>query len=370
MALAISVSLLMAIIIAIIFFRSRQKQKRVNELLNRQNEMIEKQASQLSLQNKKLIELDSFKEGMTGMIVHDLKNPLNVILGLTKNPDVKQAGTLMLNMVMNILDIQKFESAQMKLQKMTWSLSKIVNHAVLQVKMLMEIKSILFQNQITNLIIVNVDFEIVSRVFVNLLTNAIKYTPNNGKITLNAQINKTAFEPSSNFDQFVKITITDTGQGIPANSLELIFDKFAQVEAKNSGGVRSTGLGLSFCKMAVEAHGGKIGVDSELGKGSEFWFTLLKVSSAGIDQDVKNEIDSEQCPIKENSSLLTGSEKLFLSKYTKELSKYAVYEYSSIKNILDSIEKTDIQNINQWITDIRNTLKSCNEEKYNELINI
>jgi signal transduction histidine kinase len=72
----------------------------------------------------------------------------------------------------------------------------------------------------------------------------------------------------------VRVFVADTGPGIPPDFHESIFDKFVQVDGSALPRNRSTGLGLAFCKMAVEAHGGRIGVDSELGKGSNFWFTL------------------------------------------------------------------------------------------------
>ncbi len=71
-----------------------------------------------------------------------------------------------------------------------------------------------------------------------------------------------------------RLTITDQGPGIPADYRERIFDKYGQVESRQTGRKYSTGLGLTFCKMAVEAHGGSIGVESEEGKGSTFWITL------------------------------------------------------------------------------------------------
>jgi signal transduction histidine kinase len=101
---------------------------------------------------------------------------------------------------------------------------------------------------------------------VNLLGNAVKFTPSGGRVTLLAQ-----HEPS---ESAVKFTVRDTGPGIPEEAFERIFEKFGQVGPRPASRSLSTGLGLAFCKMAVEAHGGRIGVQSRLGEGSEFWFTL------------------------------------------------------------------------------------------------
>jgi signal transduction histidine kinase len=112
------------------------------------------------------------------------------------------------------------------------------------------------------------DRDIVRRVLVNLLGNALKFTPEGGSITVGA-------EPQQGPGETVCVWVRDTGPGIAPEHQGRIFDKFYQVRpGATAGGVASTGLGLSFCRMAVEAHGGRIGVDSEPGQGSRFWFTL------------------------------------------------------------------------------------------------
>ena len=108
------------------------------------------------------------------------------------------------------------------------------------------------------------DPEVIGRIVANLLGNALKFTPASGEVRVSAV-------PSANE---VKINVADTGPGIPAEYRERIFEKFGQVEGQKEGKKHSTGLGLTFCKLAAEAHGGKIGVDSEVGHGSTFWFTL------------------------------------------------------------------------------------------------
>ena len=80
-----------------------------------------------------------------------------------------------------------------------------------------------------------------------------------------------SFDPAGNA---VRFAVADTGEGIPEEAFDLIFDKFGQAETRKSGRKMSTGLGLTFCKLAVEAHGGRIWVESELGKGSTFHFTI------------------------------------------------------------------------------------------------
>jgi len=133
-------------------------------------------------------------------------------------------------------------------------------------------------------------------------------------ILLTGNINLSGFKPGlADLSGFVKIEISDTGQGIPADQLHKVFDKFGQVSAKKSGKTRSTGLGLTFCKMAVEAHGGEIGVESEMGKGTTIWFTL---HSAGIESTENRGIEAS------SSSQIS---KINLSANDKKILKQSKY---------------------------------------------
>jgi len=142
-------------------------------------------------QKEKLLELDKFKEGMTGMIVHDLKNPLNAILGISSlYPEedmwliVNSAGSQMLNLVLNILDVQKFENTEVKLNLTEGTVFSLASEACKQVALLIKQKNLNLSLQINPSIVVNVDQEIIIRVFVNILTNAIKYTRSEGQIII------------------------------------------------------------------------------------------------------------------------------------------------------------------------------------------
>ncbi len=335
-------------------------------------EQIKIQAEELKASNEKLIELDQFKEGMTGMIVHDLKNPLNTILSISKEPETRQAGNQMLNMVLNILDIQKFESAQMKIYPTEFLLNLCITGALKQVKLLCEKKSIVIENTILNDVAVKGDFDLINRVFINLLTNAIKYTSNNGRIKLtaddkliNAENDLTSHDYKNNdntFSSFLMIKIIDNGQGINPEKINTVFDKYSQAEVKSSGNVRSTGLGLTFCKMAVEAHGGKIGVYSKLEKGSTFWFLLPKGNLYEF------EIKPYEIERKE-SFVLKDEDKIYLSAFKNQLIGYSVYEFSDVNIILKNIEHKNIS-IVHWKMELENALRACNEEKYAELIGI
>ena len=128
-------------------------------------------------------------------------------------------------MVLNILDVYKYEETQMVVDKTNYSLYELSQNAIKEVTFLAERNNILIKNEITQTVGVRADKGIIERVFVNLLTNAIKYTPNNSKIIIRTDVPRGT-------SQHVKIAITDTGQGIPQDQVHKVFDKFTQVQAK------------------------------------------------------------------------------------------------------------------------------------------
>ncbi len=386
------VGFILMFMIALLMLRSFLQKRKANRILTLQkkeieekntellcrNEEIKTQAEEIKTKNEKLRELDRFKEEMIGMIVHDLKNPLNSIIGLSENDIVKQSGKQMLNMIMNILDVQNFENAEIQLNTSNKSISEVSKSALQQVNLLYKQKNIKLENNIQNYF-VDIDKEIVERIFVNILTNAIKYTPNNGAITLSSSSGNSPFELQSNRQSqrgkgdvnFICIKITDTGQGIPSDKLDKVFVKFEQVIAKKSGMARSTGIGLTFCKLFTEAHGGDIGVESELenlpaGKagGTTFWFTLPVGEQGNEEIFLKDGITDEK-PFE-----LTPTEKEILNPFLSKLKELEVYESSDIEDIINQIDFSKSENLEKWKKEIDNAIYSMNKEKYTELINL
>ncbi|MBI9068993.1 MAG: tetratricopeptide repeat-containing sensor histidine kinase [Salinivirgaceae bacterium] len=355
---------MLMIVFAFVIFRNLAQKRKANLLLAEQKEEIENQSEELKTTNDKLIELDHFKQGLTSMIVHDLKNPLSGILNISKSysaenqvVQMKQMGKQMLNMVLNILDVNKFEDSQMIVAKASVSLAQIAHAAMLGISFLARQKNLTINNAISPTIAVNADREIIERVFTNLLTNAIKYTPNNGKISLQAEITDAK-------QKFVKISVSDTGDGIPQDKLHLVFAKFGQVSAKKSGSVRSTGLGLTFCKMAVEAHKGEINVKSEFSKGTTFWFTLQTANNKLAQQLEKSVLEGTVEKVS-----LNADEKEILIPYIAQFEKTEIYKMLELRKILRQIT-TDNVNIQKWKSEIRNAIGSGNQERYDELLNI
>jgi two-component system sensor histidine kinase/response regulator len=222
--------------------------------------------------NQSLIELSQFKEDMTNMIVHDLKSPLNIIVNSEVIGDedlrldmVKESGYRMLNLIHNILDVYKYGNVAFDLNIGQFRLVDVINDALNEVNFIVKNSAInVVINENVN-IEIKADKELIRRVFSNLLSNAVKFSPTNGTITIDTIVDQ---------NNMVRVSVANDGPCIPKVRQEYIFERFGQNEKRDSGHMSSTGLGLTFCKMAIEAHKGKIGVISETDTGVEFWFTL------------------------------------------------------------------------------------------------
>lgn len=230
----------------------------------------------------RLKELERLRDSLTHMVVHDLRTPLTALLsGLYSmeslgelNADQMEfwrmsvaGGETLLGMINDLLDVSKMEDGSMRLAYSNPTPEMLAERAIRQVDQLAREKNLELQAQIPpKLPILTVDEDKLRRVIVNLLANAIKFTPAGGTITISAR--------AGDCGDVVRFSVQDTGEGIPREAFGRIFEKFGQVENRSAGQRDSTGLGLTFCKMAIEAHGGTIWVESEVGKGSKFSFTV------------------------------------------------------------------------------------------------
>jgi len=212
------------------------------------------------------------------MIVHDLRSPLMIVSGylaLLEEHEAKklsesgaafirQAGRSLadlVDMVDSMLDAGKMEAGEMKLNRSDCDLDTLIRTTIEKVEPLVasRILTVATPEQPVRL---SADTGLLSRVVRNLLGNALKFTPDQGSVRIGISAS----------GREARVTVSDDGPGIPAEYHQKIFEKFGQVE--DTRAKAGTGLGLAFCRLAVELHGGRIGVESEVGKGSTFWFTL------------------------------------------------------------------------------------------------
>ncbi|MBN1812352.1 MAG: GAF domain-containing protein [Anaerolineae bacterium] len=229
------------------------------------------------------VKLAQLREDMMHMLVHDLRSPLTVLRGSLemieiavddgKLEDVRfleqmaQRGSdRMLRMVNELLDISKLESGEFPLHPEAVEAESLLRDISTRLRPLAADANIAINMLIApNLPSLYVDSKFTDRVLHNLVDNAIKFTPDNGHVKLWAKLDPEKADT-------MLIGVTDTGPGIPPQERHRVFEKFQQTSA--TGRRVGTGLGLPFCKLAVEAHGGQIWVESEVGKGSTFVMRL------------------------------------------------------------------------------------------------
>ncbi len=244
--------------------------------------LIKQQRQILEERNRELEELEQLKTDLTNMIVHDMKSPLTAIMGYLKlldrgidrqTPEQNrmmvdqsyQASERLLDMIMNLLDISRIEEGQLTLKKEPIDMAALADIVVRPLTpAVQETDKSLTVELPDGLPPFEADQDMLRRILTNLLTNAIKHTDRGGKIALRAESH-----PGE-----IWISIQDNGEGIPAEAIPQLFRKFSQVKDKKLGQRTDTGLGLAFCKLAVEAHGGRIWVESQINRGSTFTFSL------------------------------------------------------------------------------------------------
>ena len=333
-----------------------------------QKEEIEAKAGELKMANERLVELGAFKEGLTGMIVHDLKNPLNAILsglGAPESPArggaMRSAARQMRNLVSDILDVQRFDEASMPVELQPVRLREIAAGAIEQVSFLARGRRL--ENALLPGTSVEVDPELVERVLVNLLTNAIKFTEDDGRIV----IREVAGGPYASDGGLVRVEVADDGAGIPAERLDHVFDRFAQVEARVSGGARSTGLGLTFCRLAVEALGGRIGVESKLREGTTIWFTLRRAEEdSPAVASVPEKVRSSGVP--EGAVTLTVEERRLLAPWAAELAEIPIYRVSALSAVLARLESELGSRGLSWSARVRDAVFLADEARFRALL--
>lgn len=227
-------------------------------------------------------EVDRLKSEFIAQVSHELRTPLTSIKGYIDNLRDGIAGALegkqldyldrmsknadhLVRLIDDLLDVSQIESGRLKLNLMTLSMHDLIEEVV------NGLRTIATEKQIEVEISKNVegstirgDYAKLQRVVSNLLENALKFTPPNGRITVNLRRD----------ERFLKTSIHDTGIGIPPEKRSRIFERFYRIEPEASPKVKGTGLGLYIVKSLIEMHGGQVSVNSKVGEGSEFSFTL------------------------------------------------------------------------------------------------
>ncbi len=353
------------ILIALLYYRSAKHRSTINLQLAEQNQLVnaQKQAliektDELTRTNEMINKLHEFKESLTHMIAHDLKNALNSILALSGKPRdremeiIHQNGGQALGLINNMLDVYKFEDAAMNLKVEQCSFNEILKSASTQVFFLLEFKRLKLVAELEHDIVLEIDRGIITRVLINLLTNAIKYSAPGSEIFLRASFHEKGSEQPQ-----ILIELEDLGEGIAQEDVPYIFDKYWQSKARNIRKDISTGLGLTFCKMAVEAHKGIIDVKSVLNQGTTFFFYLPALRKEAL-------VDPCYNP-PENHEEQENSRQSALKIYALKFSGIKVHEVSRIKKLLKEIENKNLET--DWSRQVEMAMYHGNQALFDEL---
>ena len=224
---------------------------------------------------------DEMKTTFLSNLSHDMRTPLNAVLGYaglalkshneTEMTDylvkIEKAGNMLLSLINDTLDLSKIESGVITLKPTPIGCGEMIQKILATVKPMMDAKHIHFtlDNSHAIMAAINVDVLRLQEIFVNLFSNAVKFTPENGSITLTIECEK--LEKNLIHD---RITVNDTGCGMSPEFLPHLFEPFSQERTEKNANVGGSGLGLSIVKKLVEMMGGTIAVKSELNKGTSF----------------------------------------------------------------------------------------------------
>ena len=243
---------------------------------------VKEQLTELEEKNRKLKELEQTKERLTRMIVHDLKSPLTGVMSyaeylqlnntvndpkLTKiYQSIYTSSQDILRMVINLLEISKMEEEKIALKLTEVNPGEILQRIKEEMQIKLLKKKLEFTVSMPDKLTVPSDKNLFYRIMTNLIDNAIKYSTTGGTITVKIILKKKKNR--------ILFCIIDEGKGIPEEYRQKIFESFFKLDGEECGISTSTGIGLTFCKLAVESHGGKIWVKENTPHGSKFYFTI------------------------------------------------------------------------------------------------
>jgi signal transduction histidine kinase len=234
-----------------------------------------------------LKEAQEVRKAFVAVVSHDLRSPLQSIAGFLELLEMGVMGEVsdkamdgvttanrnvqrLIRLINDLLDLEKMESGTIDLKLSVVSLKKILDDSIGSIESLAEGKQVQIIREYEDAE-TRADPDRMIQVVVNLLSNAIKFSEPGTSITLQSTVLKNGLE----------VRVIDSGRGVPEKYRELIFERFKQVDQADYSQKGGTGLGLPICKAIIEQHGGTIGVDSGVGKGSEFWFRI-PMSESGL----------------------------------------------------------------------------------------
>jgi PAS domain S-box-containing protein len=264
--------------------RDVTERKQIEEMLREKNDELEAAKSAAEQTVVRLEEVEVLKKGFLSTVSHELRTPLTSIRGSLALLASGAVGALsaevidvvtiaernavrLVALINDILDLERLETGKIELQFAQVPVEAIVRRATESLATFGQTHGVtVVAPEVASMIWA--DAERIVQVLVNLLSNAVKFSPPNGVVTIGV----------AQQEGWIEFRVTDHGRGVPEVHRRAIFERFRQVESSDAREKGGTGLGLAICKSIVEQHGGSIGVDSEEGAGSVFWFRVATSS--------------------------------------------------------------------------------------------
>lgn len=261
--------------------RDITERKRAEEERNRFASSLESANRELEVRNREVERATRLKSKFLASMSHELRTPLNAIVGFSDllaegTPGelnvkqkrfvdhIKKGSAHLLQLINDILDLSKIEAGQLDIHSENFQVLDALPEVLSTIAPLAMARKIQIQHTLEADLAVYADRVRFKQILYNLLSNAVKFTPEGGRVHIECAAE----------ENFVSLSVTDTGIGIRPEDQAMVFEEFRQVEGKESAATEGTGLGLAITKRLVERQGGRISLQSELGKGSRFSFTL------------------------------------------------------------------------------------------------
>jgi signal transduction histidine kinase len=274
-------AVVLLMVVAVMLFRLNNRRRIVNLLLQEKNRLIEGQSKEINLKNVELLELNEAKEKLFSIIAHDLRSPFNSLINLgtvlKEDYDIlsdeekldyithlEETAIKTHELVENLLNLSASHTGRIDFNPERIDVHAIVEKIIKISRTQAAKKEITLRNMLTKDVIVVADQSMLEIIIRNLMNNAIKYCNNGGKVEISS------FKEGTNLN----IIIEDNGIGMDDATKVNIFNINVIRSTKGTNGEKGTGLGLGLCKEFVEKHGGNIWVDSQVGEGSKFVFSL------------------------------------------------------------------------------------------------